>query len=73
MLLYPTLLVSDIRVERGSWVPQSEVCPRPPPYSAVPVARSLPSAARTKGGEENGGLRPATLAVDRRIGGTRLR
>ncbi|KAL6998397.1 hypothetical protein U1Q18_008522 [Sarracenia purpurea var. burkii] len=41
-LLYPTLLVSDIRVERGSWVPRSAVYLCPSPYSAAPVARSLP-------------------------------
>ncbi|KAL6956825.1 hypothetical protein U1Q18_041217 [Sarracenia purpurea var. burkii] len=48
---------------RGSWVPRSEVCPCPPPCSAAPVARSLPSTVRVEGGEENIGVRSTGLMI----------
>ncbi|KAL6963410.1 hypothetical protein U1Q18_044329 [Sarracenia purpurea var. burkii] len=57
--LYPKLLELE---GQGSWVPRLErPCPRP--YSAAPVTRPLSSAVRIKGGEENGGPRPAVLVA----------
>ncbi|KAL6999965.1 hypothetical protein U1Q18_001115, partial [Sarracenia purpurea var. burkii] len=59
MQLYSKLLGLE---GRGSWVPRLErPCPRP--YSATSVTRPLSSTTRIKGGEENGGPRPAVLVA----------